>query len=490
MILGFSIPPKGKLGGNTISSSGTLALTRLSVFGPSNRITGGNIQSGCSGTSQRGLLIGNGSSGVLTITGGTLTTNGTVAANVDVLGNNVTTGDGTLIIDGGSYVASGLGTLSLGNGSANGGNGTLTLTSGSATVNTLAYNTATSGTKSSAIVNLDGGTLTISNITVTSGLTKQFNFNGGQFIAAANLPAFSGLTMNVKNGGAKINTNGFSFSIGNALLNNGTGGLTKSGSGTLTLAGANTYAGATTITGGTLALGASNALPGTAVAIGTGTLNAATFTDTVGAMELTGSAVINLGAGAVLAFADSSLTSWASGTLTITGTFVSGSSLRFGTISSGGLTSTQLSKISATGFTGFALNSSGYLIAIPDGFASWITGTFANGQVPTNQRGPNDDFDNDGIRNLLEYAIAGQDPTVSNATVGTFNGTTLSFSKRAGTTGLTYTIEKSTDLGITDAWAAVTGVPPVYVNDGSIISYTLTPGSPVNTFLRLRVFSN
>jgi len=148
-------------------------------------------------------------------------------------------------------VASGIGQLNLGNASAS---GTLTVTTGSATVPTVIYNAGTSGTKTSAIVNLDGGTLTLNNITVTSGTTKEFNFNGGQFVAGAALPAFSGLTMNVKDGGALINTNGFSFGISDPLLNNGIGGLTKSGLGTLTLSGANTYTGATAVNAGTLRL--------------------------------------------------------------------------------------------------------------------------------------------------------------------------------------------------------------------------------------------
>jgi fibronectin-binding autotransporter adhesin len=238
-------------GSNTISSSGTLNITRLSILGTGNQITGGNIQAGGAGASQRGLLVGNGGTGVLTITGGTLTTNGSVAANIDVLGNTASTGDGSLVINGGNYVSSGVGQLNLGNASAS---GTLTVTTGSATVPTLIYNAGTSGTKTSAIVNLDGGTLTLNNITVTSGTTKEFNFNGGQFVAGASLPAFSGLTMNVKNGGALINTNGFSVGINDPLLNNGSGGLTKSGLGTLTLAGANTYTGATAVNAGTLRL--------------------------------------------------------------------------------------------------------------------------------------------------------------------------------------------------------------------------------------------
>jgi hypothetical protein len=86
--------------------------------------------------------------------------------------------------------------------------------------------------------------------------------------------------------------------------------------------------------------------------------------------------------------------------------------------------------------------------------------------------------------------VAGQDPTVPNTSIGTFSANTLSFTKRPGTSGLTYAIQDSTDLGIADTWAAVTGVPPVYVNDGTTISYTLTPGTPVRNFLRLQVLSN
>ena len=124
----------------------------------------------------------------------------------------------------------------------------------------------------------------------------------------------------------------------------------------------------------------------------------------------------------------------------------------------------------------------------PGGYSSWITGTFANGTVPALQQGANADPDNDGISNLLEYAIAGQDPTVANAAVGTFAANVLSYTKRAGTNGLTYAIQKSTDLGTTDPWIEVTGGS--YVNDATTISFTLTPGTPAKNFLRLKVLSN
>ena len=130
-------------------------------------------------------------------------------------------------------------------------------------------------------------------------------------------------------------------------------------------------------------------------------------------------------------------------------------------------------------------------LTVGGGFSSWITGTFANGQVPLDKRGPNDDPDNDGIRNLVEYAIAGQDPTVSNASVGTFTGTSLSFTKRDPLPAdITYAIVESTDLGIVDTWAEVAGTPPTYVNDATTISYTFTPGILPKDFFRLNVTQN
>jgi autotransporter-associated beta strand protein len=199
-------------------------------------------------------------------------------------------------------------------------------------------------------------------------------------------------------------------------------GLTKLGANTLTLNLANTYTGPTVISGGTLALGANNALPATAVSIGNATLNAATFSDTVGTLSVTGNAVINLGTGATLAFATGS-PAW-TGTLTLTGTFVSGSSLRFGTTGSG-LTTDQLSRISALGFSGFGLTSSGFLTAssIGTSYASWAA-TNAPGTAP------DQDQDNDGVSNAVEYVLGGDaltnDP--SKLPVATTSGGNILFS--------------------------------------------------------------
>jgi autotransporter-associated beta strand protein len=266
-------------GNNTVSNNagGQLTLTRLSVLGSNNTITAGNIQSGGSGSGQRGLNIANGNAGTLTISGGSLTTNGNATLG-DIIGSTSAAGVGTLNIAGGNYVANSSQGLNIG---FSAGSGTLNISSGNVTLPMLTFN-AVNGF-SNAIVNLDGGTLTLGNLTVTSGNANQFNFNGGTLVASGSLSLATGTSnatsYNVKDGGANINTNGNSVTISNPLLRfagNSTGGLTKTGLGALTLSGNNTYTGGASVTGGTLNIGLSNAPsgPGTVSSgpIGTGNL--------------------------------------------------------------------------------------------------------------------------------------------------------------------------------------------------------------------------
>ena len=116
-------------------------------------------------------------------------------------------------------------------------------------------------------------------------------------------------------------------------------------------------------------------------------------------------------------------------------------------------------------------------------FTSCVDGTFANGTL-TDKSATGDD-DNDGISNLIEFAVKDQDPTVSNSTVGTYSGLTVTFLKRQedpAVGGITYAIEQSIDLGVTDAWKVVTPT----VDDVNSISYTL-PGAVPKDFVRLKV---
>ncbi len=83
------------------------------------------------------------------------------------------------------------------------------------------------------------------------------------------------------NQAAKIDTNGTDATFGTAIT--GQGGLTKAGSGKLTLTANNTQAGVTTITGGTLALTGSGKLSGTSkILVGDSSTNSAATFDVSG----------------------------------------------------------------------------------------------------------------------------------------------------------------------------------------------------------------
>lgn len=156
--------------------------------------------------------------------------------------------------------------------------------------------------------------------------------------------------------------------ISGAIANNNAGNtvasaFTITNSGVTTLTGANTYSGTTTVTSGTLALGANNAFSSaSAYVLNGGTLSSGTFSATLGTLDLNANSSITLGSGGSFAFADSHLQDWGSFSLSVGGSFTSGSSLRFGS-SNAGLTSGQLSLISIAGFTNIGLDTNGFLTA-------------------------------------------------------------------------------------------------------------------------------
>lgn len=371
-----------------------------------NFTSGTNVTSGTGGISLASLNLTGGGTGTttlnpttanLTIVGGVTIPSGGITKTLSVGGTS--TGNSV-----GGAISDGIGTLSLTKGNtgiwtllaANSYTGTTTVARGTLRVGAagaipsgpgkgnVVFNTAAN----TAILDINGFDTLINGLTQASASTTNRVVNNAVSTAR---------TLTV---GSNDATSTFAGVITNNTGTGGTLALTKIGNGILTLSGANTYGGNTTVSAGTLALGASNVLPATPVSIGSATLNAATFSDTVGTLDVTGGAVVNLGTGAALAFANSSGIDWTGGTLTITGTFVSGSSLRFGT-SSSGLTTAQLARISKPGGGAVALNASGFLIDVPAG--SYVLWALTNAGGTT----PDQDADFDGVSNGVEYVLGG-----------------------------------------------------------------------------------
>lgn len=209
------------------------------------------------------------------ITGGTFDSQGAAA---DVLGN--TSGTGNLTINGGNYtnVNGGSTVFIVGlNGSTGGSTANLTITSGNFTTGSLEFGltniTNTTGSITGT-VHLNGGILETGNITEGTLAGQAFvsstiNFNGGTLRARgadnANFINGTGVTAIdnavVQGGGAIIDSNNFNIGISKALTaGTGSGGLTKNGAGTLTLAASNTYTGDTLVNNGTLALSSTGGL--------------------------------------------------------------------------------------------------------------------------------------------------------------------------------------------------------------------------------------
>lgn len=242
------------------NDSGSDTVHRLNVNGATTLLytaAEGSTLYGNTATSSRGLVIGSGSSGTMTITGGTFSTVGSTAPDVIGNGNGFT---GTLTIDGGSYVGTAAGT---GMGIAGGPTSNLNILSGSATVATLSLNNTT-GT-----INLDGGTLAANNFTRANG-NNTINFNGGTLKPLVSgttfLPDLAATNAYVKSGGAIVDTDGFNITIAEPLLAHGTstgGGITKNGSGVLTLGAVSTTTGPAVVNDGGLgvAFGASSWTP-------------------------------------------------------------------------------------------------------------------------------------------------------------------------------------------------------------------------------------
>lgn len=256
------------IGGNvTVQASGA---NNLIIGGPSGtgnpagtlKIDNGGIVQ-MAGNSSLGL-VGVGAT-LNVMTGGVLgrTTTGTVLLG-SLAGDNC-----ILNVNGGSVALTGNGVIHIG------GNGTAAALGGTLNMNAGTFNMDAGNTTQPMMLgvlagnlgtnNLNGGIESVNQIVQGAG-SGYINFNGGTLKAvngAFGSTFMNGLTAaNVLGGGAVVDNNGFSLTIGQALLNGvGTdGGLTSLGAGSLTLTGVNTYNGSTIINAGRLALSGSGSI--------------------------------------------------------------------------------------------------------------------------------------------------------------------------------------------------------------------------------------
>lgn len=404
----------------------------------------------------REFRIGADGNGTLNQSGGTISGNGYMAIG------RTGAGVGVFNLSGGTFTQAntarfihvgedGIGTLNIS------GTGAFVANS---TTGVLLGNSATS----SGTVNLNGGSLTATAVLDNASGTTAFNFNGGLLKAGAgaNATFMNGIdAVTVKAGGAVIDSNGSNITINTPLLDGGTGGgLTKQGTGTLTLAGVNTYSGGTSVNNGTLTLADNAQLR---FVIGANGVNNSIGGS--GALQLDGDFNIDI--------SGANTTSGNSWTLVNVGT----------------LTETYGATFSVVGFTNNAgvwtmtsganqwtfTQATGVLTvqAAASGYASWAA-TNAGGQTADL------DYDNDGVANGVEFFMGATGSSfTSNPPVV---GNVVTWPKAAGFSG-TYRVETSADLV---NWTNVTGSA---VDNGTSVSYTLPTGNP-KLFAHLVVIPN
>ncbi len=250
--------------GNVQQSGGTMTITgsgdKVVIGGRDNAygigsytLSGGTLDAG----SNSNVLVGDNGQGTFTQSGGTL-----YARQLLAIGR-YSGSSGAYSISAGTISQTNTGQrLYVGYSGA----GTLTV-SGSGLVDASGGLRLSGASSVTGEVFLNGGTINTTMVDDGGG-TSLFHLNGGTLKAKSAATTFmQGLdTVDVQSGGAVIDTSGFNITIAQQLLaGSPTGGLTKNGSGILTLTGNPTYTGQTVINTGQLMLNTGAATTLTAV---------------------------------------------------------------------------------------------------------------------------------------------------------------------------------------------------------------------------------
>ncbi|WDA40192.1 autotransporter-associated beta strand repeat-containing protein [Erythrobacter sp. BLCC-B19] len=377
--------------GGTLTSTGTLSGILLNQAGAVANLAGSTSQIGNSGTMTvtGNLMVGgpldNTPSGLVTINAGAtanvtgnVSNQGTAANAFTINGALSTTGQFINQFGGNLFIAAG-GTLSAGVNIINGGGATLvnegtiastmlsagsfrstgTLQSGLELI-AISASAELSGTVLGTITNPGTINLTgtlLGNASLVQGGFGVFNLNGFN----TGLGSISGSgTINLGAASLTAGSNNTSTTFSGVI--NGSGGLIKTGTGTMTLSGVNTYAGQTRVDAGTLALASGGVIAGQV-------RNEATFTN-AGAVQ---GSVVNLGTLTSTGRINGGLTQFAGAQATVSGT-INGAINTAGSLTVNGNLASD----------GFVSNTGTGTILVQSG-ARWDVGGFDN--VSTNANG-------------------------------------------------------------------------------------------------------
>ncbi len=365
---------------------------------------------------------------------------------------------------------------------ATGLNSTFTVTGGTFT----AASFPSLGVGASGVVTMNiGGTanVTLPPFPVTalgSGTTATLNFDGGTLTNSATSTSYLGSISSVfiKAGGAKFDTTNGGITIVKNLLTDGVstgGGLTKLGTNTLILAGANTYTGNTVVNAGTLELATTGQLKFVLGAT-SGVNNSITGTDAIlkGSFAIDTSAADSLSSGTWTLENVTSLTGAYDTSFTVSGFTDAGSD--------------KWTKVIGAKKYTFDETTGVLTLAEVPGYASWAS---------TNSAGVNlnDDHDNDGVSNGIEYFLGGPTgnttgftalPGVVNTT-GTLSVTWPKGAGYLGVYGTDYVVETSATLS--GVWTVETSPGATITDSSTEVKFTF-PGGPAysgKNFARLRV---
>jgi autotransporter-associated beta strand protein len=250
--------------GLTQSGTGTLTLAAANTYTGTTTVNGGTLRLGDGGSTgslaTSDAIVNNGN---LTIDRSNQVTQGTDFSSAAITGN-------------GSFTQAGTGTTTLT--AANTYSGTTTVNAGTLQVgNNSALGTGT--------LVLNGGALSASDDVTARTLTNNFRFSNNATLGdSVNSAALTLSGTGDLGTTTRTLTNNSDVTFAGVLSN--TAGITKAGTGTLTLAAANTYTGLTTVNAGTLRYGTNNAIATGGVTVNGSTLDIGAFSDTVGAITV------------------------------------------------------------------------------------------------------------------------------------------------------------------------------------------------------------